>query len=242
MPTLWFVDLAEKPDIRHKSHFVALNAIVCGVFEHPESNHKAGEKPFAVRLATDAGADYGAARLTLCWLDDSATPQIEIPNKLRFGHRQISVVTHGTQTIPYAIVESPRPQRRVRFQMISPTIFRHRDMDWPLPDPYVMFSSLGRRYLALRHGAGPITDETLIRELAGNVAIFEPEIRPSRFSWHDTTTGGFVGSCTYALKRDASPELARAFTTLCAFAHIAGVGHGTTHGLGAATITWPRTK
>lgn len=243
MPTLWSIDLGEVPNMGHKSYFVALNAIACGFFEKPESDHRAVEKSFAIRLTAGVDAEYGtAARITLCWLDDTATPRVEIPEKIHFGPQQIPVLAHGNRTIPYGAIESARPGRRARFEMTSPTVFRHRDMDWPLPDPYIAFSSLGRRYLALRRGAGPIRDDGLLRELAGSVGILEPDIHPAPFSWHATTTGGFVGSVTFTLKGGASPELVAAFTALSTFANIAGIGHGTTHGLGAVTVTWPQDR
>jgi hypothetical protein len=234
MPTLWMLDLDEKTDIRHKSHYDSLHGIACRIFEQPESNHTANDKAFAVRLSPQAG-EFGLSRLTFAWLDDATVPDPETPEKIQFGPHHIVVVSHQTRTVPYETLEALSPRTRIRFSMTSPTVFSHRETDLPLPDPYVTFASLTRRYAGLRQG--PWSADVL-RRLPSEVTVTEPEVRAQSFHWHGTRTGGFVGAATFQLRPRADKEVTAAFTTLSAFAAIAGLGRGTTHGLGSTAIEY----
>lgn len=233
MPTLWMLDLSDKSDLNHKSHYDSLHGIACRFFEQAESDHKANDKAFAVRFSTEGG-EFGLSRLTLAWLDDNAVPDLNVPDKIEFGPRYIAVVAHHIRVVPYETLEALPPRSRARFTFAGPTVFSHRDTDFVLPDPYVAFASLARRYGRLRQGS--LTTDVL-RRLPSEVSIAEPEVLPRSFHWHGVRTGGFTGAATYLLRPGIGQEFSRAFTTLSAFASIAGLGRGTTHGLGATTIT-----
>jgi len=102
-----------------------------------------------------------------------------------------------------------------------------------LADPYVMFSSLARRYRS-HHPDAEFTDD-IIRELGRSVMVTEHRIQTEWFSWHGRTDLGFTGRIGFRLAPRTDREIRRAYTALGHFADIAGIGRGTTHGLGATT-------
>jgi CRISPR/Cas system endoribonuclease Cas6 (RAMP superfamily) len=55
-------------------------------------------------------------------------------------------------------------------------------------------------------------------------------------TWHGQRTAGFVGTVVFGLSAKASAQTGRLFATLSRFAGYAGLGHGTTHGLGAVNV------
>ncbi|MCX9189829.1 hypothetical protein C3Y87_00005, partial [Carbonactinospora thermoautotrophica] len=62
-------------------------------------------------------------------------------------------------------------------------------------------------------------------------------LRPRPFTWHGRVSVGSTGTVTSHIPRHTPPPPAAAFTTLSLFAGLAGLGRGTTHGLGAVTVT-----
>ena len=148
---------------------------------------------------------------------------------VRFGPRTVPVLASTVERVPLAaLTDSDRPER-VRFDVLSPALFSRNGTDYPLPDPRVVYASLARR---LAGATGP----PQVRELAGAVRLYRHDIHTEPVTWHGQRTAGFVGTVVFGLSAKASAQTARLFATLSRFAGYAGLGHGTTHGLGAVNV------
>lgn len=210
--------------------FDVLHAIACSVFERPSDAHDAGDKAFTVRAARKA--------ITLAWLDAAASPEILIPTEVLVGDERIRVASVDETVHHYEAIESRALVTELDFAVSTPTLFKHNGHNYPLPDPYVVFAGLARRYGTYRPDAE--VDSDVVKELGRNVAVIRHRVKTEQFSWHGRTDSGFVGTFTFRVGPQASPRARKAFTTLATFAGIAGLGRGTTHGLGATTVTTPR--
>ncbi|KWX00142.1 hypothetical protein TH66_14610 [Carbonactinospora thermoautotrophica] len=235
MPTRWTIDLAEDPGDPLHTRYDAVHGIACALLEHPHSDHTATTKPFAARVTPTPGGLAAGPRITLTWLTDPP-PAVTIPAALPVGPWRVPVVATGQEIIPYPALEAAPVAYRVRFDVTSPAVFHHHGRDYPLPDPHITYTSLARRYLALRGATGTLTPEQA-RELAKTVTVRDHDIRTRPFTWHGRVSVGFTGTVTFHIPRDTPHPLAAAFTTLSLFAGLAGLGRGTTHGLGAVTVT-----
>lgn len=232
MPLCWTLELAEEPTRPLRWRFDVLHAIACVFFEGSGAGHEANDKGFSVRLGASGRL------LVLTWLDDRRPPLVRVPEKLHVADEEIAVASAGMRAVGYEEIESAPVGVYQRFEVETPALFRHNGNNYPLPDPHVMFASLARRYRVFRPRTGP--DDEVVRELGRAVTVLRHRIRTERFSWHGHTDSGFVGQVDFGLARSAPGELSRAFTTLGAFAGIAGIGRGTTHGLGATTVSTGR--
>ncbi|SEG48811.1 CRISPR-associated protein, Cas6 family [Thermomonospora echinospora] len=230
MPVSWGLELAGQPSRPLRWRFDVLHAIACRFFEGPDAVHEANEKCFSVRVGENG------RRVVLTWLDDRAVPQVVIPGRLQVGSdEEIAVAAAERTAVGFEDIETGPVRTRWRLMVQTPALFRHHGLNYPLPDPQVMFAGLARRYRALRPDAAP--DEEVVRQMGRRVATLRYRLRTERFSWHGRTDAGFVGQVELGLARSATTEAARAFTTLGIFAGLAGLGRGTTHGLGSTVVT-----
>jgi CRISPR/Cas system endoribonuclease Cas6 (RAMP superfamily) len=121
----------------------------------------------------------------------------------------------------------------VRYRTLSPVKIRHHSRDYPLPDPYLTYTGLIRRYRILRPD---LVDEDSAVELPRDVVVYSHDIRTQPFTWHGDRSAGYVGRVTFGVTQKCSPPARTLFAVLNNFATIAGLGHGTTHGLGAVEV------
>lgn len=226
MPTQWTFRFGTKVDLTGLSRFDVLRAVACGFFGETDGQHDAAWKSFAVRQLGPAEACVGV-RLT--WLCDATGPEPVVPRQLRLGATTVEVA-EATITRPSLAGSAVSQGRRVRLNFTEPTVFRFHGRDLPLPDPYLVYSSLARR---LSRCCGVAVDEDAARALSRAVVLYAHDIHTQGFNWHGTTSAGFVGTVTFGLPRAASEAMRGLFATLNGLAVLAGVGHGTTHGLGA---------
>jgi CRISPR-associated endoribonuclease Cas6 len=228
MPTQWTLELAEAGAVAGAHRYDVLHGVACAFFEQDSSDHDAGLKPFTVRL------DLGT-RLTLTWLPDDPPPPAVIPTRLRLGSAQVEVTGFRMHKAALDTIGANLAGGRVRFRTSSPVKFRHHGRDYPLPDPHLTFAGLARRWQRLH----PVADDQSIRELVNAVVVYRHNIHTESFVWHGQPSAGFVGTVTFGLPHTCSPDLRGLFATLCGFAAFAGLGHGTTHGLGAVDVDNP---
>jgi len=231
VPTRWRVVLPPERDLRELATPDRLHAVACGLFETAGSGHGDGDKPFAVRPLLPASGEVAGWELGLCWLAAGPPPRPADSGMttVRFGPKTVPVLAATVERVPLAaLADSVRPER-VRFDVLSPALFSRNGTDYPLPDPRVVYASLARRL------AGA-TDPPRLRELAGAVRLYRHDIHTEPVSWHGQRTAGFVGTVVFGLSAKASAQTARLFATLSRFAGYAGLGHGTTHGLGAVNV------
>jgi hypothetical protein len=226
MLTQWTFRFRAEVDLTGLSRFDVLRAVACGFFGETDGQHDAAWKSFAVRQLGPAEACVGV-RLT--WLCDATGPEPVVPRQLRLGATTVEVA-EATITRPSLAGSAVSQGRRVRLNFTEPTVFRFHGRDLPLPDPYLVYSSLARR---LSRCCGVAVDEDAARALSRAVVLYAHDIHTQGFNWHGTTSAGFVGTVTFGLPRAASEAMRGLFATLNGLAVLAGVGHGTTHGLGA---------
>jgi hypothetical protein len=229
MPTKWTLDLALTSALGDDYRYDVLHAIACAFFEQAASDHDAEHKPFTVRLSAPMPT---GSRLELAWLPDTPPPATVVPTTLRLGPHHVDITSFRAQKLPLASLGTGTGANRARYRAVSPAKHRHHGRDYPLPDPYLTYSGLIRRYLAL--DPEPVDADT-IRELPRSVVVYGHDIRTQNFTWHGRRSAGFVGWVTYGLPH-CSPPARRLFSTVNDLAAIAGIGHGTTHGLGAVEI------
>jgi hypothetical protein len=230
MPKQWSLELAAAPQRPVRWRFDVLHAIACSVFEKPNSGHGANEKPFTVRTG-----EHDTRTIVLTWLDDRNVPIVRLPELIVVGDEKIPLATIQESAYGYDEIEAASTTTGLGFTVSTPALFKHHGYNYALPDPYVTFASLARRYRAYRPETGP--DDDLIRELGRTVMIVRHRIKTERFSWHGHTDFGFTGDVEFTLGATADHQTREAFGTLGAFAGVAGMGRGTTHGLGATTVT-----
>jgi hypothetical protein len=230
MPRQWTLELAAEPQRPVGWRFDVLHAIACSVFEQPDGGHGANEKPFTVRTG-----EHGTRTIVLTWLDDRNVPVVRLPELIVVGDEKIALGKIQESAYDYDEIEAAPAATGLGFTVSTPALFKHHGYNYALPDPYVTFASLARRYRAYRPESGP--DDDLIRELGRTVMIVRHRIKTERFSWHGRTDFGFTGDVEFTLGATADRQIREAFGTLGAFAGVAGIGRGTTHGLGATTVT-----
>jgi CRISPR-associated endoribonuclease Cas6 len=230
MPRQWTLELAAEPERPMGRRFDVLHAIACSVFERPDAEHDANEKAFTVRTGP-----RGPRTISLTWLDDRNVPAVRPPKLILVGDEKIPLADVRESAYGYHEIEAGPITTELGFTVSTPALFRHNGHNYLLPDPYITFASLARRYRIYRPETGPGDD--LIRELGRTIMVAGHRIRTERFSWHGRTDSGFTGEVRFTLGAEAGRQAREAFGRLGAFAQIAGIGRGTTHGLGATTVS-----
>ncbi|RKN33828.1 CRISPR system precrRNA processing endoribonuclease RAMP protein Cas6 [Micromonospora musae] len=229
MPTQWTINLATPVDLSAQPYHDHLHAFACGFFQEGDEAHHADDKPFTARLQ---GPPDKCAGVILSWLPDTPPPATGIPQRLRFGAHWCEVTEARIQRIPLERLTDSVPARRVRLMVTTPAKFRQHGRDYPLPDPYLIYSTLARRF---RSAGGQATDDD-VRELSRTALLYAHNIHTEPYTWHGARSAGFLGTISLGLPRTAPPGVSRLFATLNGFMVIAGLGHGTTHGLGSTEL------
>ncbi|GAB4415208.1 MAG: CRISPR-associated endoribonuclease Cas6 [Anaerolineae bacterium] len=143
-------------------------------------------------------------------------------------HPWAGVSTYEQLAAPYLLARQPGP-RRLTLSFASPTTFRQREMNMPLPLPELVFGGLVERWNAF----SPVTISPEVRRYAAEcVAISQFELRSRSVPLKD---GGLQVGVT-GRARYVAVTYDRYWTNLLGlladFAFFAGVGRLTTVGLG----------
>jgi len=184
-------------------------------------------------------------RVTL--LEDSLFPTFstyflsENTSTFRLGSTQFTVTAvHCTteQSMPWStyesyvtLIESASPRsRKISLHFLTPTSFRRGDVDFPLPDPRLVFRSYRKRFEEFYQIAFlPDFDEqvefyTGIHRIDG--------LRTNLIKTKRVQLGGFTGEVTYIIDKKAPPDLAFQMNLLADYALFCGTGRKTTMGMG----------
>ncbi|GGM66662.1 hypothetical protein GCM10011608_59980 [Micromonospora sonchi] len=226
------LDLATPIDLGVQPYHDHLHALACQIFEDASEAHHADDKPFTARLL---GPPDKCVGVVLNWLPDTSPPVAALPERLRFGAHWCEVTGAQMRRIPLDRLADTAQGRRVRLAVVTPAKFRQHGRDYPLPDPYLIYSTLARRF---RSAGGQAADDD-VRDLSRSALLYAHDIHTEKYRWHGTTSAGFIGTIALGLPRTATPSASRLFAILNGFAVIAGLGHGTTHGLGAVDVLPP---
>jgi len=117
----------------------------------------------------------------------------------------------------------------VKLRFHSPTSFRQRGRNLPVPLPKQVFDGLQRRWEHFSPIALPCS---ITEEVYDDLVVSQLSLRSRIWKTPKTTSIGSVGYCTYTLLGNHGPEICRSLHTLAAFAFFAGIGHRTTMGMG----------
>jgi CRISPR-associated endoribonuclease Cas6 len=140
-----------------------------------------------------------------------------------------------------------KPSRRVSLEFISPTAFRSKSADIPLPIPAHVFRSYWKKWNAF--SPDPYQIQDIWSQFVNDCVIVHElsNLKTTRWIFADGTRGaatGFTGSVGFSLvsKRhsgDWEPfwdGADRVLQTLAAFSFFCGTGHHTTIGLGQTRL------
>ncbi|MGW1887655.1 CRISPR system precrRNA processing endoribonuclease RAMP protein Cas6 [Streptomyces sp. NPDC001970] len=216
---------------------VQLHGLAATLLESADTDHWAKNKPYSIAplLTTNHPA---TATLRLGWLQDTPRPDLTLltGSRIRLGPR-FSTITQATeQFIPYELLRDVTQAHRVVIDFLSATYFSRRSRWYPLPDPVLLYGGLLRRwnhFAPVFAGFDPEVGECLL----DSVSLSHHDIATTVTQIGTATRIGFTGRAIFTLARPHLDEAAKAFVALSLFAHMAGVGAQTTHGLGTVKVT-----
>ena len=126
-----------------------------------------------------------------------------------------------------SLLRRARPHKAVSMRFVSPTAFRRGGVNYPLPDPRAVFSSLLWRWNAF----SPIK---MPPEIAGDferAALARFRLRTELLEFGGFREVGFLGEVRFDLSR-LPPDERRLLHALSLFAFFSGVGRHTAMGMG----------
>jgi CRISPR-associated endoribonuclease Cas6 len=115
----------------------------------------------------------------------------------------------------------------------SPTTFRRRGLNVPLPDPQLVYGSLWQKWDAFSDVRVP---ESTYEEMAQALAVSQARVLTRTWKYPRFMLTGFTGRVRFDLVRRVSVEAARLFGGLSALAFYSGVGYRTTMGMGQCRL------
>ena len=128
------------------------------------------------------------------------------------------------------IGKASRRQRTITLRFLTPTSFRRGDVDFPMPDPRLVFRSYRRRFEDFAQIA-------VLPDFDEQVEFYTGVSRVHRLNTLTIRTKkvalvGFVGSVSYIIDHKAPPDLVFQMNLLADYAYFCGTGRKTTVGMG----------
>lgn len=119
--------------------------------------------------------------------------------------------------------------KSVEMRFVSPTTFRRRGVNVPLPDPALVYGSLWQKWQAF---SDVRVEEGVYEEMSGALAVSAASIRTRMWKFPKFMLTGFAGGVLFELVRPVSCEARSLFNALSSMAFYTGVGYRTTMGMG----------
>jgi CRISPR-associated endoribonuclease Cas6 len=200
-------------------------------------HEQADPKPFTLSPLTPDGDERYRLRVTL--LEDQYWAYVEKGMKqertIRVEDRILALegepeVTHQTYI---ALAQSVATRRDIILRFDSPTCFKSHEMNYPLPDPVLVFASHCARWNAFAPEALRI-GEAWSEWVAMHVAVSRLELSSQVFRFGDHQQIGSVGRVQYVVV-GTGPEVEAGrgpLNALADYAFFCGTGHKTTQGMG----------
>lgn len=126
-----------------------------------------------------------------------------------------------------------RRDRQIALRFVTPTSFRARDVDLPLPVPRLVFQSYVKRLQEFYPMEFLPDFVELVEQHTGIARI--ARFRTDTITTNKTVLNGFVGEVTFVIGKAAPAELASQMHLLADFAFFCGTGKKTTVGMGQTT-------
>ncbi len=207
---------------------------------------QAEPKPFTVSPLVEDGDGRYRFRMTL--LEDEYGPYVskgmERERTVRVGDQILAIdgetqVTHRTYA-DLAQQAGTSPVIILRFD--SPTAFKTREMQYPLPDPVLVFASYQARWNAFAPAEFQI-DDAWAAWMAQSVAVSRFQIETAVFQYGKYQQIGCIGVAQYtAVERSSDAHASRGpLNALADYAYFCGTGRLTTQGMGQTRrlARWP---
>lgn len=128
------------------------------------------------------------------------------------------------------IEQASRTQRRITLYFLTPTSFRRGNVDFPLPDPRLVFRSYQRRFEDFAQIAFLPDFDEQVEFYTGISRLHRLETTTIRTK--KVSLVGFVGRITFLIDKKAPPDLVFQMNLLADFAYFCGTGRKTTMGMG----------
>ncbi len=128
------------------------------------------------------------------------------------------------------IEQASRTQRKITLHFLTPTSFRRGNVDFPLPDPHLVFRSYRAKFEDFAQIAFLPDFDEQVEFYTGISSLRRLETAPIRTK--KVSLVWFVGSVTYLIDRKAPPDLVFQMNLLADFAYFCGTGRKTTVGMG----------
>ncbi|GAA3916529.1 hypothetical protein GCM10023084_79640 [Streptomyces lacrimifluminis] len=237
MPTRWQLLLRPADPTRTTQVPPAqLHGLACALLEGTTADHYSQTKPFSITPLVEVPQHPGHATLVLGWLDDRTTPPLDTlrGERVRLGSQFFTIEDIRTASAPYPALQALPATHTATLTFLSVTHFTRSGRWIPLPDPELLYANLARRWNTF--APHPLPDP-LITDLLATVRLTAHELRSAPADLGPTTRTGFTGHATFTLPHTTPPDTASAFTSLSAYAEVAGTGAQTAHGLGWTTTT-----
>ncbi len=118
---------------------------------------------------------------------------------------------------------------KITLHFHSPTTFRTRGVNYPLPDPQKVFLNLLQKW---NHYSPINLGDNFTEIIAQSVFPGACKIATRIMHFDKYKQVGFTGTCTYVIKKGQDDIMARVIHMLAEYAFYAGIGYKTTMGMG----------
>ncbi|WP_159426192.1 CRISPR-associated endoribonuclease Cas6 [Desulfolucanica intricata] len=174
------------------------------------------------------------------WLLDSWARSL--PNEINLAGAGFKVIGYTLESSkhPWAgstsyeeiyssVVSRPRVPGRVSIEFYSPTTFRSRGSNYPLPDPQKVFLNLLQKW----NYYSPVNlGDNFIEFIEENVFPSSYKIQTRIMHFNNYKQVGFTGTCSFSIRRQSEDIMTRVMHMLAEYSFYAGVGYKTTMGMG----------
>jgi len=204
--------------------------------------HRGGLKPFSLSFPSHflyPSREVGSFALVLNLLDNSIFPKLA--RRLFFpeegslevaGVRVRLVSVKPLEVVTYSDLLKGGAEKDLLLNFLSPTAFKRGVADYPLPDPYLVFSSLLRRWNAFSPRKLPTDLYGVLKE---RVHLSGCWIKTRKVEVAERAKfTGFTGRVLFYLDLEGEPL--RQVNALARLASFAGVGRKTTMGFGTVKV------
>lgn len=228
---------------------VDIHRLACYLLEPPHAReHRLQDKPFSVWppfVSTQRSDKMDLITLRLNWLAIGPPPVDALHERLRrTPHLGSGVplvpVDIDVRELSFVELIAGAPATVCDVAFLSPTLFSRNGRRFPLPDPVVALSGLARRWNVLAGASDPafVVGREHVEAVVSSVVV-EACVISTVVTQSPIEQTGFVGDVRFALTPGAGSAAAELFAGMWRFASLAGVGRGTTYGLGAVEVTFP---
>ncbi|ACV63726.1 CRISPR-associated protein Cas6 [Desulfofarcimen acetoxidans DSM 771] len=174
------------------------------------------------------------------WLTDSWAPSLSGEIGLAGAGLEVAGWSLNTDAHSWAgstsyeelysnIISCPGAGDRITIEFYSPTTFRARGSNYPLPDPQKVFLNLLQKW----NYYSPINlGDNFIDFIRENVFPGSYKLQTRIMHFDKYKQVGFTGTCTFRIRRQEEDIIISVLHMLAEYAFYAGVGYKTTMGMG----------